>query len=465
MTIKLYANLISQPSRAAEWILRLKKLDHEFVAADFGSAIFKSPEFLKLNPNGLIPVLQDGDFSIFEGSAIMQYLAEKNGWTDLYPADVQAHAKVNQYLHWHHTNARHITPKVLVPLMHTKQNVATPEEAILVKDTPALLTKLSELMEKFLVKDFVAETDQPTIADIAAYCEFVQVELMGIYDFSKYPKLAAWLKRMKSVPHHDEIHAPLDQFLTSQELKTKAAANADTVNCKMTLKLYANLVSQPSRAVEWVMRLKNLEHELVLTEFGSRTFTSAEFLALNPNGLIPVLQDGDFALFESSAILVYLAEKFGWTDLYPADVQAHAKVNEYLHWHHTNARLITMKVLVPLKRVKQNKQLPDDVVLVKEAPTLIAKLLKLMEKFLVKDFIAETDTPTLADFVAYCEFVQIELMGIFQLSEYPKFSAWMQRMKRTPMHDEMHATLNEFLANLGLKTKAKAKEEEGQENP
>ncbi|KUF96621.1 hypothetical protein AM588_10007845 [Phytophthora nicotianae] len=226
MTIKLYANLISQPSRAAEWILRLKKLDHEFVAADFGSAIFKSPEFLKLNPNGLIPVLQDGDFSIFEGSAIMQYLAEKNGWTDLYPADVQAHAKVNQYLHWHHTNARHITPKVLVPLMHTKQNVATPEEAILVKDTPALLTKLSELMEKFLVKDFVAETDQPTIADIAAYCEFVQVELMGIYDFSKYPKLAAWLKRMKSVPHHDEIHAPLDQFLTSQELKTKAAANA-----------------------------------------------------------------------------------------------------------------------------------------------------------------------------------------------------------------------------------------------
>ncbi|KAF1781556.1 Thioredoxin-like fold [Phytophthora cactorum] len=179
----------------------------------------------------------------------------------------------------------------------------------------------------------------------------------------------------------------------------------------MTLKLYANLVSQPSRAVEWVMRLKNLEHVLVLTEFGSRTFTSAEFLALNPNGFIPVLQDGDFALFESSAIMVYLAEKFGWTDLYPKDIQAHAKVNEYLHWHHTNARLITMKVLVPLKRIKQNKQLQDDVVLVKEAPTLIAKLLKLVEKFLVKDFIAGTDTPTLADFVAYCEFVQIELMG------------------------------------------------------
>ncbi|KAK1946791.1 Glutathione S-transferase T1 [Phytophthora citrophthora] len=225
MTIKLYANLISQPSRAAEWVMRLKKLDHEFVAADFGTPIFQSAEFLKLNPNGLIPVLQDGDFSLFEGNAIMPYLAEKFGWTDLYPHDVQAHAKVNQYLHWHHTNARLITPKVLVPLMHTKQNIATPEEAILVRDTPALLTKLSELMEKFLVKDFVAETDQPTLADIAAYCEFVQVELMGIFDFSKYPKVSAWLKRMKTVPHHDEIHETLDQFLNSLELKTKAATS------------------------------------------------------------------------------------------------------------------------------------------------------------------------------------------------------------------------------------------------
>ncbi|POM73145.1 Glutathione transferase, theta class [Phytophthora palmivora] len=440
MAIKLYANLISQPSRAAEWVMRLKKLDHEFVVADFGTAIFKSPEFLALNPNGLIPVLQDGDFSLFEGNAIMPYLAEKFGWTDLYPTDVQAHAKVNQYLHWHHTNARLITPKVLVPLLHTKQNIATPEEAVFIKDTPALITKQVELMEKFLIKDFVAETDHPTIADIAAYCEFVQVELMGIYDFSKYPKFSAWLKRMKAVPHHDEIHEPLDQFLTSIGLKTKAN-------------------HQPSRAVEWVMRLKKLEHELVLTEFGSHTFTSDEFLAWNPNGLIPVLLDGDFVLFESHAIMVYLAEKFEWTDLYPKDIHVRAKVNEYLHWHHTNARLITMKVLVPLKRIKLNKQLPDDIVLVKEAPTIIAKLVQLMEKFLVKDYIAETNELTIADVAAYCEFVQIELMGIFDFTEYSKFSAWMQRMKTVPMRDEIHATLDEFLSNLGLKTKAKAKEQ------
>ncbi|EGZ07685.1 hypothetical protein PHYSODRAFT_288935 [Phytophthora sojae] len=224
MTIKLYANLISQPSRAAEWVMRLKHLEHELVATDFGSPTFSSPEFLALNPNGLIPVLQDGDFSIFEGNAILVYLAEKFNWTDLYPADVQAHAKVNQYLHWHHTNARHVTSKVLVPLMHTKQNVATPEEAVMVKDTPALLAKLAKLMEKFLVKDFVAESNHPTVADFAAYCELVQIELMGIFDFSPYPKFAAWMKRMKTLPFHDEMHATLDTFLASSGLKTKASS-------------------------------------------------------------------------------------------------------------------------------------------------------------------------------------------------------------------------------------------------
>lgn len=224
IAMKLYANLVSQPARAVEWISRLKMLEHELVMMEFGSAAFKSPEFLAVNPNGLIPAIQDGDFSLYEGNAIMVYLAEKHGWTDLYPTDVHAHAKVNQYLNWHHTNTRHITSKVLVPLMHTKQNTGTPEEAVMIKETPVLLNKLAENMEKLLVKDFVAESDHPTVADFAAYCEFVQLEFMGIFDFAKYTKLSAWMKSMKKVPHHDEIHEALDSFLSDTGLKTKASS-------------------------------------------------------------------------------------------------------------------------------------------------------------------------------------------------------------------------------------------------
>ncbi|CAH0482142.1 unnamed protein product [Peronospora belbahrii] len=224
MSLKLYANLVSQPSRAVEWVLRVKQVDHEMLTTEFGSATFKSPEFLALNPNGLIPVLQDGEFSLYEGNAILVYLAEKYGWSDLYPKDVKAHAKVNQYLHWHHTNARLITLKVLIPLKHTKENIGTPEEAVWIKESPSFLKNLTELLEKLLVKDYVAESDHPTIADFVAYCEFVQLEMMGIFDFTKYPKVSAWLQHMKKVPHHDEVHAAVDSFLSSTGLKTKAVS-------------------------------------------------------------------------------------------------------------------------------------------------------------------------------------------------------------------------------------------------
>ena len=53
-----------------------------------------------------------------------------------------------------------------------------------------------------------------------------------------------------------------------------------------------------------------------------------EFLALNPNGQVPVLRDGDFVLWESSAILRYLIDKYGPGDLVPKTVQARARAED-----------------------------------------------------------------------------------------------------------------------------------------
>ena len=59
----------------------------------------KSPEYLALNPNGMVPVIRDGDFVLWESNAICRYLAEKAG-SDLLPADPQARARVNQWMDW-----------------------------------------------------------------------------------------------------------------------------------------------------------------------------------------------------------------------------------------------------------------------------------------------------------------------------------------------------------------------------
>jgi glutathione S-transferase len=59
---------------------------------------------------------------------------------------------------------------------------------------------------------------------------------------------------------------------------------------------------------------------------------SPEFLALNPNGKVPVLRDGDLVLWESSAIMAYLADKYGPTPLWPQDLTKRAQVAKWQHW-------------------------------------------------------------------------------------------------------------------------------------
>jgi glutathione S-transferase len=61
-----------------------------------------------------------------------------------------------------------------------------------------------------------------------------------------------------------------------------------------------------------------------------------EFLALNPNGQVPVLRDGDFVLWESSAIVRYLIDKYGSGELMPRDLQTRARAEQWFAWQATD---------------------------------------------------------------------------------------------------------------------------------
>ena len=117
------------------------------------------------------------------------------------------------------------------------------------------------------------------------------------------------------------------------------------------LLLYGVPVSQPVRSVMWALYLKQQPFELKFTlprstkEGGAR---HPEFLKVNPFGTIPALVDDGFALYEASAILCYLADKYQWVDLYPRDVQGRARVHQYLSWHHLNTRQLSPQLVAPI---------------------------------------------------------------------------------------------------------------------
>ncbi|MBE0148890.1 glutathione S-transferase family protein [Serratia sp. PL7] len=68
------------------------------------------------------------------------------------------------------------------------------------------------------------------------------------------------------------------------------------------------------------------------------------YRSLNPNGLVPLLQDGDFVLWESNTIVRYLAAKFGQTPFYPQDLQARAAAEKWMDWN-------TSTIAVPFRTV------------------------------------------------------------------------------------------------------------------
>jgi glutathione S-transferase len=97
------------------------------------------------------------------------------------------------------------------------------------------------------------------------------------------------------------------------------------------LRIYGIARTRAFRAL-WVATELGLPFEHLPIEIGDAGAKSPEFLAINPNGRLPVIVDDGFVLFESLAITLYLAKKHGFGTLYPAKLKDEAKAWQWSFW-------------------------------------------------------------------------------------------------------------------------------------
>src|SRR5580658_3127559 len=97
------------------------------------------------------------------------------------------------------------------------------------------------------------------------------------------------------------------------------------------LRIYGIARTRAYRALWMAMEL-GLDYEHLPIEIGDAGAKSPEFLAINPNGRLPVIVDDGFVLFESLAITLYLAKKHGFGTLYPAKLEAEARAWQWSFW-------------------------------------------------------------------------------------------------------------------------------------
>lgn len=101
------------------------------------------------------------------------------------------------------------------------------------------------------------------------------------------------------------------------------------------LKVYGRANSINVRKVLWMLGELGLPYEREDWGRGYRPTSEQAFRDINPVGVVPVIDDGDFRLRESNTIVRYLAEKHGRADLYPKDLRQRARVEAWMDWAST----------------------------------------------------------------------------------------------------------------------------------
>nr|XP_054773276.1 glutathione S-transferase theta-1-like [Lytechinus pictus] len=109
----------------------------------------------------------------------------------------------------------------------------------------------------------------------------------------------------------------------------------------MVVKVYVDYSSQPSRALVIFLRNTKIPFEIEEVNLMGEDHQKPEFVKITPLCTVPAIQDGDFSMGETVAIIRYLATKYA--DLvpdhwYPKDLEKRARVDEYMAFHHTGTR-------------------------------------------------------------------------------------------------------------------------------
>lgn len=188
MTIKLFAHELSGNCYKVKLLLSLLGLEHEIVNVDLMKGEHKSPEFLKINPFGQVPVLVDKERVFQDSQAILVYLARKYGDENWLPNDAESLSRI---VRWLSITAGEIS-----------QSLGLARRFYLLNDTNINIeiatqksTFILQQIERHLVDREWLELERTTIADIAVF-PYVALAPDGKIALDIYPHIQAWIDRL-----------------------------------------------------------------------------------------------------------------------------------------------------------------------------------------------------------------------------------------------------------------------------
>jgi glutathione S-transferase len=195
----------------------------------------------------------------------------------------------------------------------------------------------------------------------------------------------------------------------------------------MALKIYGVARSRAARVL-WMAKELGLDYEHVRVDFATGETRQPAHLALNPNGHIPVIDDNGFILWESMAINLYLAKKYGAGGLYPSRLEDEARAWQWSLWGMTEVERPVLTAMMNRAIFPENQR---DLAAADAAEKTLARPLGVLdgvlgptpyllgERFTVADL-------NVASILAWARPAQIDM------SAFPKVAEWLRICAERP---------------------------------
>ena len=167
-TLKIWGRMSSINVKKVVWAAQELGLDFERHEAGGAHGVVKTPEYMVLNPNSQIPVLEDSDYVLWESNVITRYLCAKHSQGNLYPTDLQARFDAERWMEWQQTM---VNPASRNGFWHLIRLPADQRDPVLVAQSNALVEPLMSMLDAHLATRSFMVGERFTIADIPLGCE------------------------------------------------------------------------------------------------------------------------------------------------------------------------------------------------------------------------------------------------------------------------------------------------------
>ena len=192
--LKIYGSDLSSPANKVRFAANAIGIKFEYVLIDLRAGQHQQPEFLKVNPVGKIPAIDDDGFMLFESNAIIRYLADKNN-SPLYPKALKERAVVDQWIDFGSMHVGLAFSKVVYNRIFAPIRGVPVDEGSL-KDGLTFLDRFLPIVDKQLSEHKFIVGDKMTLADINLLALMDPAEHASI-DLTKYKNITKWRSGLK----------------------------------------------------------------------------------------------------------------------------------------------------------------------------------------------------------------------------------------------------------------------------